>query len=265
MNEFLIIDNLKYKDLFEQLSFKIKQGQFITVSGGNNCGKTTLIRALSRKIPTKNSINLFGRYIEEYPTAVWDEVIGTIIQQDKTIYSFPTVEEELRYIIDLYKKDKEVRNQIYKNMIKTYKLTKYQKENPNHLEAATKMRMELAKSMVTNPQVLLLDDICHKLDVKSQKEILEIINGIKEEQGVTIIMTTSNLEISLISDYLYIIDDGKILLEGTPLEVIQKDNILNRIGLELPFMADLSVKLRDYNLIEKIELDMDRMVNHLWK
>lgn len=265
MNEFLSVDNLEYKNLFEKLSFKIKQGQFVTISGGNNCGKTTLIRILSRKIPTKQSINLFGRYIEEYPTAVWDEVIGTIIKQDKTTYLFSTVEEELRYMIDLYKKDKEVRNQVYKNILKTYKLTKYQQENPNKLDTVVKVKMELAKIMVTNPQVLLLDDICHKLDIKSQKEILEIIKDIKEQQGVTIIMSTSNLEISLMSDYLYIIDCGKILLEGIPLEVIQKDNILNRIGLDLPFMADLSVKLRDYNLIEEIELDMDRMVNVLWK
>ena len=59
--------------------------------------------------------------------------------------------------------------------------------------------------------------------------------------------------------------NGEMILEGEPLDVLQNDNILNRIGLEVPFMIDLSVKLRDYELISDIELDQDRMVDILWK
>ena len=69
----------------------------------------------------------------------------------------------------------------------------------------------------------------------------------------------------LISYYLYIIGNKKIILEGKPLEVLEKDNILNKVGLNIPFMADLSVKLKDYDLIDSIILDKDRMVNILWK
>ena len=56
-----------------------------------------------------------------------------------------------------------------------------------------------------------------------------------------------------------------IILEGEPLEVLQRDNIINKAGLEVPFMIDLSVKLRDYDLVSSIELDQDRMVDILWK
>ena len=79
-----------------------------------------------------------------------------------------------------------------------------------------------------------------------------------------IIMTISNLEDSLYSDYLYIIDNEKIILKGAPLDVLEKDNILNKLGLELPFMLDLSVKLRDYDLISALELDQERLVDKLW-
>ena len=78
-------------------------------------------------------------------------------------------------------------------------------------------------------------------------------------------MTTNNMDIALLSDYIYVISDSLILLEGSPLEVLQKDNVLNKLGINLPFMMDLSVKLRDYDLIKDIELDMDRMVDVLWK
>ena len=82
---------------------------------------------------------------------------------------------------------------------------------------------------------------------------------------MTIILTTSSLTETLFSDYLYIINESTIILEGEPLSVLVKDNILNRIGLEVPFMIDLSVKLQDYNLLTTTELDMERMVEELWK
>ena len=73
-----------------------------------------------------------------------------------------------------------------------------------------------------------------------------------------------NLELSLYTDSLYIINEGKVALEGKPIDILQKDNIINKIGLTLPFMIDLSVKLRDYDLIDEIETDLDRMIDVLW-
>lgn len=265
MSEFLIIENLTYKNLFENLSFKVKQGQFVTISGGNNCGKTTLIRILGGHIFTEKTVNLFGRFKEEYPIAVWNEVITTIIKQEIPQYLFKTVEQELHYVIDLYKKEPEERSQSYKKIIKQFKLSKYQNSNPNDLSESNKIKLQLAKKIINNPQLLLLDDICHKLEEKEATEIMEILLNLKQQQKITIVMTTSNLAMTLKSDYLYVIAEKKILLEGKPLQVMEKDNILNRNGLDLPFMVDLSVKLRDYNLIDHIELDMDRMVETLWK
>ena len=116
-----------------------------------------------------------------------------------------------------------------------------------------------------SPQILFLDDICEELEKKEKKEIINLLRTLQLETGVSIVMSTSNLNIALESDYLLIIDEKKILLEGNPLSIIEKDNVLNKIGLELPFMVDLSVKLRDYNLVEKTELDIDRMVDNIWK
>ena len=111
--------------------------------------------------------------------------------------------------------------------------------------------------------LLLLDNVLYSLSDKEKKEILEILSTAKK--SMTIILTTSSLTETLSSDYLYIINESTIILEGEPLSVLVKDNILNRIGLEVPFMIDLSVKLQDYNLLTTTELDMERMVEELWK
>ena len=86
----------------------------------------------------------------------------------------------------------------------------------------------------------------------------------KEKYGLTLLITTINLEISLYTDFIYIIEQGKIALNGTTFDVLQKDNTINKIGLSLPFMIDLSVKLRDYELVDELETDIDRMIDKLW-
>lgn len=265
MKELLEVTNLNYQDLFEDISFQVEPGKFITVSGANNCGKTTLIRILSGQISSKETIKILGMYMEEYPSNLWNGITGTIIPQDRPTFLFNTIEEELYYTIHLFKKTEEEKTETYKEIIKKYKLTKFQKKNPNEVPEFIKIKVLLAEKMLSSPQILFLDDICKELEAKEKKDFINLLRTLQLETKISIIMTTSDLNVALESDYLLIISEKQILLEGEPLTIIEKDNVLNKIGLELPFMVDLSVKLRDYNLVEKVELDMDRMVDTIWK
>ena len=113
-----------------------------------------------------------------------------------------------------------------------------------------------------------LSEVFQEARSKTDEEMTNIIKFLKEYQeqrNVTIIYVTSSLEESLLTDYIYVISDSQIQIEGIPIEVIQKDNIMNKAGLNVPFMIDLSVKLRDYDLIKDIEIDKNRMVELLWK
>ena len=98
-----------------------------------------------------------------------------------------------------------------------------------------------------------------------RKELLEILNKLNKEEKITIVMSTNTLEEIVDTDYLYILNKGKIEVEGNTIEILKQDNKLNRLGLELPLMIDLSVKLNDYDLLKDVILDMDRMVDTLWK
>ena len=265
MKELLSVTNLSYLNLFDNISFQIDSGKFIMISGPNNCGKTTLIRILSGQIPVTKSIKLLGMFLEEYPQNLWKEITGMIIPQDNSTFFFSTIEEELNYSIHLFKKPEEEKKETYKEIIRKYKLTKFQKKNPNEVSEFIKIKLLLAEKMLASPQILFLDDICGELEEKEKKEMINLLRTLQLETNISIVMTTSDLNVALESDYLYIVDEKQILLEGEPLSIIEKDNVLNKIGLELPFMIDLSVKLRDYNVVDKVELDMDRMVDTIWK
>lgn len=256
------INNLTLPYSFNNFSITFEKNKLSIISGPNNCGKTTLIRTLDSQIATKNQIFLGTVGLEHYQVTDLALKIKTIIPNE---YSFDTSTVEQEIVTTLIKRFHSIKRSIVKEIIKKGKLTKYQKSNPNTLSYFQKLKLYLCICLIQKPEVLLLDDVFVKLTESEKQELMSLIIDYRSENEISIIMTVSNLEDSLSGDYLYIIKDSKVVLKGKPIDVLEKDNVINKIGLELPFMIDLSVKLRDYELITNIETDMDRLVNILWK
>ena len=235
--------------LFENLNILVPKDNFITISGPNNCGKTTLLRILNREIITENKVIIENRGINNYKIEEYSKLVQCVIPLED-IFEEDTVEEELLSI----------NNKIDK-IVKDLKLTKILTKNTSNLSDKEKVLIQLAKAVLRKPSILLIDDLSLYFDNKEKKDIFKFLR----KQELTIVYATLSLEDTLYSDYLYIIGDKKVALEGNPLYILQKDNIINKLGLKLPFMVDLSVKLKDYELIDKQILDPKEMVDELWK
>lgn len=260
MKNIIEINSLNYKKVFKDFSLSIEKNKFITISGSNKSGKTTLIRILGKQIETSKMIKIENKFLEDYNISDLSKMIQIVIPGDRKKFLNDTLEKELLFI-----KDYNDNQTSFNELIKKFKLNKYLNKNPNDLDLNIQTKIYLVKALLKEPKILLVDDLNYYLEKKEVQELLKIIKDINKENKITIIYATDNLEEVIESDYLYILSAGNIILEGNPLQVLQKDNMLNKLGLELPFMIDLSVKLRDYDLIQDIELDMDRMVEKLWK
>ncbi|MBQ6404965.1 MAG: ATP-binding cassette domain-containing protein [Bacilli bacterium] len=256
MKESIIIQDLLYWDLFDNLSIEIKENDFVTISGPNNCGKTTLLRILNREIITDNDILVFNNDINMYRIKDYSEIVQCIIPEEES-FQEETLEEELL----LYSLDKKEIEEVLKGL-KCKKLHKKKFASMNKKEI---LLSQLIITLVQKPQILLIDQLSTILEEKETIEVLKYLNSYREKHNTTILYTTLNLLESLETDQLYIINNGKIDLSGKPIDVLQQDNKINKIGLKIPFMIDLSVKLKDYELIDEVELDKHRMVDLLWK
>ena len=219
---------------FKHLNIIFYENTFYTISGSNNSGKTTLIRILKRDNTFAQAVIPFELRINK------DTLAEEILYQD--------IDEDL---VDY--------------VLKGLKIKSISKANINSLSKKEIILVQIAMALLKKPKVLLLDGIGNYLSEEEIKSIFKYLKDYQDKYNLTVIHTTINLKESLLTDYLYILHDKELALEGKPLEVLQKDNILNRLGLELPFMIDLSVKLIDYGLVSDIELDQDRMVDILWK
>ena len=256
MEKAIIIGDFTYQNCFDRLNMYIEKGKMTAVSGPNNCGKTTLIRILSREIITESDIIINHFPINIYPIEEYTKMVKCVIPLEK-IPKEETIEEELFLESNNSKEVEEI--------MKGLKIKRIANKRIKELNNKEFIYYQIATSLITNPKILLLDSLDTILSEKEVIEVLEYLKEIQTKKDLTIVYTTINLNTTLMSDTLFVIGDKKVALKGNPLEVLKYDNIINKIGLNIPFMVDLSVKLKDYDLVKNIVLDQERMLDELWK
>ncbi len=248
MTKIIEINSFSDDKLFENLNISVEKNTITTISGSNSCGKTTLMRILNREIITDNTILLNNTSINDYTIRDYTSLVQTVIPLE-IVFNEKTLEKELNNI----------------DLVKGLRIKSILNKDLSTLTIKEKVLAQLAIALDNKPEVLLLDNIFIYFNDKEKEDIFKFLRSYQKKNKLTVVLTTIDLNDSLYTDYLYIIGNKTIILEGKPLEVLEKDNILNKVGLNIPFMADLSVKLKDYDLIDSIILDKDRMVDILWK
>lgn len=260
------VNNLSLPYCFCDFNISLERNKLTVITGPNNCGKTTLIRSIIGQIATNNTIHIFSQALEYYRITELNVIMKYIIPTEY-VFTAETVLKELENSLSNIEISAANKQRKIKELMKQLNIIKLQNKNPKELSEPEKVKIQLIKHLLQSPKILLLDDIFIDMNREERKNIIDLLRQFQEKMDLTIIMTTSNLEDCIFCDYVYVMDNNIVALEGSPKEVLTKDNILNRMGLELPFLVDLSVKLHDYDLLDDIELDIsiDGMVDQLWK
>jgi len=257
------INKLNYLNVFSDFSTSFEKNKLTTISGPNNCGKTTLLKILSKKINSNSDIIINYNNINDYKINEYYKLVKSVIPLEEEFINY-TVEEELQYTVDRLFLNKEEKNSRIKSIIKNLYLNGIRKKEIKDLNDKEFILLQLADSIITTPKILLIDDLSPYLDSEEIKKIIIFLKSIISKYDMTIIINSLRLEDIIETDKIIIINNSEVILEGNPIDILQKDNILNKAGIKVPFMIDLSVKLKDYNLIDEVELDMNRMTNKLW-
>lgn len=265
MENLVMVKELTYQSIFQKLNLDIRKGKITFLSGANKCGKTTLIKIISGMIATKNMVVFDHSYMEETHRVETFSQVGVMMPYERLPFLFSTVYQELAFPLENLEYSREQIKSRIQEVSASLKLESVLQQNPKTLSLFEKNKVLLALAIIHKPKLLLLDDPCSMLTKGETKFILDCLKKLQKKDKMTIIVTTDNLEETLWGDYLYILKAGKIVLEGKPISVLQEETILTRLGLRLPFLVDLSLKLKFYDLLDDVILDLDKMVNLLWK
>lgn len=259
INNYIELNKINYKDILNNFSISFAKNKFYTLTGANSCGKSTLLRLISNEIELIDDINLNDKLLSDYDKIDYKKKV-TLLDERNIDFIEETISNEIKLIL---LKNNNYSKEYLKSTLLKYNLYDNRNKKINNLSLEEKIYLMFIKKILSNYEVILIDDIDNYCSETIMNRIINIINLNKNNK--LFIMTIKNINYSLESDKLIVINKKGIVLEGIPKDVLNKDNILNKNGIELPFMYDLSIKLRDYNLIDEIILDTDRMIDELWK
>lgn len=261
MKTIIKVENLSYGNILDNINLAFYENQIHYISGSNNCGKNTFMEILSGKIDSTDTIFYKNKDISKMSSYEVSKTIQTVNKINEE-FNFTIVNQELLYSIDQLNLEKKEHKERYQSIISLLDLKDMIYMNTSDLNDYQRLKLLLAKALIVKPKVLLLGNVLTYIRKEEKKKLILLL---KKISGLTVIIFSNDLSASLDSDYLHLFHKGKLILSGETIEVLKKDSIINKLGLDLPFMVDLSLKLKYYNLVEEIELDMNRMVNHLWK
>jgi energy-coupling factor transport system ATP-binding protein len=269
MSDIIKINNMSFryqnKFIFDNFNLNIREGEWLSIAGPNGSGKSTLIKILVGLLQADGHIVIDNLELNKENVTSIRKKIGLVFENADDSFVAETVEDNIAFSLENLAYKPNEMEQMSKDISSVLKLEEILRKDPHYLSGGEKQKAALASALITNPKILIIDDALEMVDESSKNEILKIITKLHKERHLTIITVTHNLEETYKADRMVVINSGKILIDGPVKEVLQEDKIFNRSGLEVPFMIDLSIKLKLYGLIDRVYTDMDELVNALWK
>ncbi len=255
----------KNKFIFDDFNFDVNRGDWVTIAGPNGAGKTTLVKILAGLEKSYSDITIFGKPLKKKNLYEIRKQIGFVFDTPDDFLACETVEDELAFSLEnMAVHPKTIKRKI-DEISKKLKIDNLLKENPYNLSGGEKQKVALACALMLEPRILIMDESLLMVDINEREDILKLLKEYNKDKRVTILSFTHNLDEAIYSDRLIILKNGKIVVDGTFPDVFSEERVMRKIGLEVPFTIELSQKLRVYNIIDGLELDLERLVSKIWK
>jgi cobalt/nickel transport system ATP-binding protein len=231
------------KPTINNLSLHIKKGKRYGLIGNNGSGKTTFLRIANGLYqPSKGVIRIEGKLLtyNRQSLKAWYQQVGLVFQDPEQQLVATTVEEDLSYgLCNLGKSNTEISHRVTQTL-KDFNLEELAHFPVNYLSLGQKKRLAIADVMILKPKILLLDEPTAYLDPKQRKDLTKQLEHIFQE-GTTILLATHDLDfIYRWADWIFVMDRGKIALQGTPDEVFEQKELLEELDLDIPLELKLS-------------------------
>lgn len=237
------------KKVLKNLNIDIKEGEFICVLGHNGSGKSTLAKLINAQyIPTEGDI-LVGNMNTKDDDSLWDirEMCGMVFQNPDNQLVATIVEEDVAFGPENLGVPREELRKRVDECLELVGMSEYKRHSPALLSGGQKQRIAIAGILAMNPKCLLMDEPTAMLDPQGRKDILDTVLKLRK-MGKTIIHITHYMEECVNADRIIVINEGDVVLEGTPREVFSNVEQMKEIGLDVPEPTEISYLLNKSNI-----------------
>lgn len=228
------------------VDMEIEPGDFVAILGHNGSGKSTIAKQVNAILePTEGTLYVAGRSVAE-PENIWDirQSAGMVFQNPDNQIIASVVEEDVAFgpenlgvpSEDIWKRVEE--------SLKAVGMLEYRHHSPNKLSGGQKQRVAIAGIMAMKPKCIVLDEPTAMLDPSGRKEVIRTLHELNKKENVTVLLITHYMDEVIHADKVIVMDDGKVVMQGTPREVFSNVEKLKKHRLDVPQVTELAWELK---------------------
>lgn len=230
----------------DEVSLDVKKGDFVAILGHNGSGKSTIAKHINAILmPTEGTLYVNGMDTKE-EDKIWDirQTAGMVFQNPDNQIIASVVEEDVGFGPEnLGVPTEEIWKRV-EDSLKAVGMYEYRTHSPNKLSGGQKQRVAIAGIMAMRPKCIVLDEPTAMLDPNGRKEVIRTIRELNKKENVTVLLITHYMDEVIDADKVIVMDDGKVVMQGTPREIFSQVETLKHYRLDVPQVTELAYELK---------------------
>lgn len=256
------------KRAVDGLDLEIRQGDFVAVLGHNGSGKSTFAKQINGLLmPTEGTLWVGGMDTRD-EEHIWDvrRTAGMVFQNPDNQIIGNIVEEDVGFGPENIGVPTEEIWKRVEESLKAVGMTAYRLQSPNKLSGGQKQRVAIAGVMAMKPRCIVLDEPTAMLDPNGRQEVIRTIHELNQAEGITVLLITHYMEEAARADRIIVMDEGRMVMDGTPREIFSRVRELKQYGLDVPQATELAWELREAGMpLPEGILDREELAGELMK
>ena len=251
------VDDTPGVAVFEDLNLSIEQGDFVAVLGCNGCGKSTLAKHFNAiLLPTGGAAYVYGMNTsDEEELMAIRRCVGMVFQNPDNQIVANVVEEDVAFGPENLGIASPAIRQRVDRALQQVGMYEFRSHAPHLLSGGQKQRIAIAGIIAMQPKCIVLDEPTAMLDPRGRREVIETVNKLNKENGITVVLITHHMDEAACAKRVVVLHEGKIASDGTPKEVFSKVELLHSLRLAAPDTVELCYELNKKNF----SLPLDRL------
>ncbi|MFS0784236.1 energy-coupling factor ABC transporter ATP-binding protein [Bacillus sp. 1P06AnD] len=250
--ELVCVDHVSFtyegqeRPALNDVTLSVKRGEWLAIVGHNGSGKSTLAKLLNGlQFPESGEIRVKEYTLSE--ETVWDvrKEIGMVFQNPDNQFVGTTVQDDVAFGLENHGVPRDDMVKRVNWALERVNMESFLDQEPHHLSGGQKQRVAIASVLALQPSLIILDEATSMLDPRGREEVLETVRELKQDQELTVVSITHDLDEAAKADRIIVMNGGQVYKEGTPSDIFRLDEELTRIGLDSPFSIKLSQELAD--------------------
>lgn len=251
-------------DVIKDVSFEIPKGSYTTIVGHNGSGKSTIAKLLIGLLKAKSGeIKILGNTLNEENVYSLRNHVGIVFQNPDNQFIGSTVSDDIAFGLENHCVPQEQMQAIIEDVAARVNMSDFLDSEPTKLSGGQKQRVAIAGILAIAPDIIIFDESTSMLDPQGKASINEQIQKLHDERNITILSITHDMEEVAQSEYVIVLKDGKVEMQGTPKQIFEHKGKLKEMKLELPFALSFSEKLKNEGIFKDSYCTLNEVVNEL--